>query len=287
MATASAQRIIQEGIARLQAVGMGHVRHEVEWLLSRLVGARPLELYLRDAPIPTPTVERFFSQIDARAAGIPLQYLLGEAEFFGERFAVSPGVFIPRPETEVIVDAALGFLRERERRLGRPLQLLDLGTGTGCIAVTLARALPTCVVVGVEVSWVALRAARQNVHRHGLSARIRLVQGRWGAPLRGGFDGLIANPPSVPSGQVDHLPLDVRREPRVSLDGGPDGMRELASLMEQAPRLVRGGGVVAFECGEDEVSELVRAASAASWVEAVAPIRDLSNRPRGALIHLR
>ncbi|MBI2104751.1 MAG: peptide chain release factor N(5)-glutamine methyltransferase [Candidatus Omnitrophica bacterium] len=276
------RRLVREGARRLQAAGLAHGRYEAEWLLGRLTGTSPLELYLRgegEEP-PAPIAERFLSQIDARAAGTPFQYLLGEAEFCGQPFAVRPGVFIPRPETEAVVEAALRALRERQRRAGASLRLLDLGTGSGCIAVTLARALPACVVVGVELSWEALCVARQNVLRHGLASRVQLVQGRWTQPLRGAFDGVVANPPYIPSAQVDHLPLDVRQEPRASLDGGGDGMRDLSELMRQAPRLLAPGGVLALECGEEQTAPL---AAAAGWARDVSPLRDLAQRPRGIL----
>ena len=282
--TAPTRFLLAEGARRLQAAGRDHARHEAEWLLSRLVGVTPLELHLQDTPIPQDTAEQFLSHLEARASGVPLQYLLGEAEFFGERFVVRPGVFIPRPETEAVVEAALQDLREIARRLGRPLRLLDLGTGSGCIAVTLARALPTCVVVGVEVSWDAVCVARHNVLRHGLLSRVRLVQGCWGEPIGGGFDGVLSNPPYVPAARVDHLPFDVRQEPRVSLDGGADGMRALLRLMTDAPRLVAPGGVLALECGEEQVKALIRAAVSASWVETARPIDDLAGRPRGVVI---
>ena len=280
----AARALVREGAARLQGAGLAHARAEAEWLLARLVGAGPLELYLREEALPPRIAERFRSQIDARAAGEPLQYLLGEADFFGQPFLVRPGVFIPRPETEAVVEQALRALRARQERVGRPLRLLDLGTGSGCIAVTLARALPACVLLGVELSWEALCVARQNVLRHGLASRVQVVQGRWTEPLRGTFDGVIANPPYVPSATVDHLPLDVRREPRASLDGGDDGMRDLAEVMAQAPRLLGPGGVLALECGEEQVAPLAAAATAAGWAQTVTPLRDLGQRPRGVLM---
>jgi release factor glutamine methyltransferase len=264
---------------------MEHARFEAGWLLGQLVGSTPLEVYLEETCISEQTVERFFSKIEARASGIPLQYLLGEAEFFGERFSVTPGVFIPRPETETIVEKALQALQARQAQLGRSLRLLDLGTGSGCIAVTLARALPACVVVGVELSWVALRSAQENVRWHELSARVHLVQGQWVEPVRGAFDGIISNPPYVPSAQVDHLPLDVRQEPRISLDGGENGMRDLCHQIAQVPRVLAPGGIVVLECAEEQAAELMRVVATAAWVESVNALCDLATRPRGILIH--
>ncbi len=276
--------LVREGIARLGAAGIEHARQEAEWLLGRLLGAKPFELYVEEREVPGPMVDHFFAQLDARARGIPLQYLLGEVEFLGDRLSVGPGVFIPRPETEAVVEAALGPLRAIAARAARPLRLLDLGTGSGCIAVALAKRLPACFVVGLDVSWCAVCIAQRNVRRHGLEAVVRLIQGRWTEALGGTFDGIISNPPYVASAQVDRLPLDVRREPRISLDGGADGLRDLWQLMDQVPRVLAPGGLLVLECAEEHVDVLVRAASAASWVERVSPVQDLAGRPRGILV---
>jgi release factor glutamine methyltransferase len=280
--------LIREGARRLEAAGLDNNQHEAEWLLAHLLGIPALELHLwPERDLPPPLIKHFFSCIAQRAVGTPLQYLLGETEFFGAAFAVEPGVFIPRPETEAVMERALEALRRLVGKDRRPLRLLDLGTGSGCIAVTLARELSPCLVVGVELSWETLSTARRNVRRHGVEREVRLVQGCWTDPLRGMFDGMVSNPPYVPSGQVDRLPLDVRREPRLSLDGGPDGMCALAQVLAEAPRVLRPGGVFALECGEEQVERLARLAAEAVWVEAAKPIRDLAGRPRGMLITRR
>jgi release factor glutamine methyltransferase len=280
----STRQVLNEGAQRLKDAGLEHARYEAEWLLGRLIGASPLEVYLREHDLTAHTTSHFFSQIEARASGVPFQYLLGEAEFFGERFLVRPGVFIPRPETEAIVERALQALRGRMGALGRALRVMDLGTGSGCIAVTLARELPTCVVVGVELSWEALRVARTNVLRHGLEKRLHLIQGRWLESFHGSVDGIVANPPYIPSARIDHLPLDVRQEPRISLDGGADGMRDLLFLLSEAPQVLAPGGVMVLESGEDQVGPLVQAARAEQWVGRVVPLQDLAKRPRGVLV---
>lgn len=277
--------LLRVGIERLQSSGVEQARQEAEWLLSQLVGVPRLELYLERAAVSPQTIKRFFAQVEARCCGVPLQYVLREAQFFGERFTVAPGVFIPRPETETMVDAALKVLRPKALQSARPLRLLDLGTGSGCIALTLARSLPACLVVGVELSWTALQVAADNVRRHRLTSQVQLVHSWWLEALRGPFDALVANPPYVPSAQVDRLPLDVRHEPRMSLDGGDDGMRDLRHLMAQAPNVLAPGGLAVFECGENQVSLLVDAAHAASWVASVIALEDLAQRPRGVLIH--
>jgi release factor glutamine methyltransferase len=132
---------------------------------------------------------------------------------------------------------------------------------------------------------MALCAARRNALRHGVAGRIRWVQGHWADALDGPFDGIVSNPPYVPTARVDRLPPDVRQEPRLSLDGGRDGLALLRRLLREAPRLLTPGGILACECGEDQVTRLVRMAGGLRWTQRVRPLRDLAGRPRGALIH--
>lgn len=277
--------LIADGAERLRSAGIGSARQEAEWLLSALLDLPPLDIYLCEVELSASVEARFLAQLDARASGVPLQYLTGRTEFFGARFAVESGVFIPRPETEAIVEAALGALRRRQRAANRPLRLVDAGTGSGCIAVTLARELPACLLTAIELSWTSLCIARRNILQHKVEQRVQLVQGRWLAPMCGGVDGIISNPPYVPSEDMDRLPLDVRREPCMSLDGGAEGMRDVWSLIEETPRVLLPGGVLALECGEEQVPRLVERLAASAWVKSVIPVADLAGRPRGVLAH--
>ena len=286
----TARQLIGQGAQRLRRGNTADetawrdlAQREAEWLLSRLTGCAVADLYLGGAPINAQIREAFLSRIMQRAEGAPLQYLLGDAGFRGLTLAVAPGVFIPRPETETVVEAALeAFGRLAEQRRS-PLQLLDLGTGSGCIAVALARALPACHVVAVELSWDAVRIACANVRRHGLAERVHVVQGRWAEPLRGAFDGIVSNPPYIPSDEIDRLPFDVRREPRVSLDGGPDGLRDLRAVAAQSRDRLATGGVLALECGEEHVDPLQREIRAAGWAAEITPLKDLAGCARGLL----
>jgi len=280
--TSAVSALLEEGTRRLTHAGLGTARQEVAWLLRGLLKVSLPEVYLYDAPIPLSVVERFRAALAQRAGGTPLQYVLGEAEFYGNPFAVSAGVFIPRPETESLVEAFLEAFRQRGAA-PHGLRFLDLGTGTGCIAITLAQQLPTCVVVGLEVSCHALRIAQTNVRRYGLQDRVRLVRGSWTAALRGAFDGIISNPPYIPSGDVDCLPSEVRCEPRLSLDGGRGGLRDLARVLEEAPRLLAPDGLLVMECGEEHVPVLVQRLRQSTWVRRATPLDDLAGRARGVL----
>jgi release factor glutamine methyltransferase len=278
----SIRLLLEDATQTLAAAGIGAARREAEWLLSHAMGCSPLELYLGDGRLAREALVRFLAQVKRRAGGVPLQYLLGEAECCGVRVAVEPGVFIPRPETESVIEAFIGALGRPTRRL----RLLDLGTGSAGIALALAQRLPTCVIVGVELSWLALQAARRNIVRHQLAPRIHLVHGRWLTAVRGLFDGIIANPPYVPTAEVARLPFEVRQEPSLSLDGGPDGMRDLIEIIAAVPRALADGGVVALECGETQAPPLMRAAAVALPAARLRVVYDLAGRRRGVLAQL-
>ena len=284
MSHATVTDLLRDGTSRLAKAGVDRARVEAEWLLADLLHTSPLTLQLDGAAVPFDAREQYWLHIARRAQGIPLQYVTGRAAFFDLLFDVEPGVFIPRPETEAVVERALEALRARQAGLGRGLRMVDVGTGSGCIAATLARALPACLVVGIEVSWSALLVAQRNLKRHGLLDRVRVVQGRWLEPILVRVDAIVSNPPYVPTDQVDRLPLTVRQEPRVSLDGGADGLRDVNRLLAAAPDHLQSRGLLIMECGEEQAVPLGRRATALPWVASVALVRDLAGRPRGLII---
>ena len=281
---ASVRQLIVAGAARLERSGVLHARHEAEWVLEHLLGLRGPQLYLSQGPVDATRHRIFWETLEQRAQGAPLQYVLGETEFYGVSLAVGPGVFIPRPETERVVESALEVLRQAA---GRPLHLLDAGTGSGAIAIALARQLETCVVVGVELSWDALHLARRNIQRHKLMDRVRLIQGDWLQPVCGPFDALVCNPPYIASGELERLPADVRREPRASLDGGADGLGALRELVASAPRVLAPGGWLVMECGETQLEALCRLVEIGGWAHPSRVVRDLAGRPRGLVVRRR
>ena len=280
------ENLIRWAIEKLEAARLESPRSDVQWLLAHLLSKKPTELYLHEDPVSGEIVEVFERQVTERAPGRPLHYLLGTADFCGASFIVEPGVFIPRPETEAVVAEAIRHLRTMEQELNRPLKLVDACTGSGCIAVALARALPTCTVTAIEVSWNAIFVALQNIRQHQLSTRVQVICGKWLEPLRtdSGIDGIVANPPYVPSHRIESLPLDVQQEPRMSLDGGTDGLRDVRRILRDAPRVLRTGGIIIFECGEDQVELMQAQASTWPWVARIDRIHDLAGRLRGCVI---
>ncbi len=202
-----------------------------------------------EAELEPGAAEGFDQRIARRAAGEPIAYLLGEREFWSLTFTVSPDVLIPRPETEGLVRAALDHLRATAATEPR---VLDLGTGSGCVAVALAHERPDAHVTAVESAGPALGIARANAARHG-TVNVEFLDGSWFAPLGARrFDVIVSNPPYIASGDPHLAEGDVRFEPAGALDGGPDGLEALREIASGTPHHLEPGGLVAVEHGMDQ-----------------------------------
>jgi release factor glutamine methyltransferase len=273
---ASALRAAQEALAALPSP-----RSDAEELLGRLLGLTRAGLHLDGARVLTDAeATRFDGWLARRAAHEPVQYITGRAAFRGLDLAVGPGVLVPRPETEGLVEAVLGVLREA----GWPApRVLDLGTGSGAVALAVAAEWPAAALTATDASPAALERARANAAALGLADRVRFVPGRWfeavGADER--FEVVVSNPPYVAADEWDALPRDVRDfEPREALLAGPRGLDDLRVIAGDAPAHLAPGGLLALELAE------ARAGEVAAWflcsplwcgVE-VRP--DLAGRPR-------
>jgi release factor glutamine methyltransferase len=222
---------------------------------------------------------RLDALVAQRALGHPVAYLLGRREFYGRDFEVGPDVLIPRPETETLVEAALEILRRPRAPLdsrtgGNPPTLLDLGTGSGAIAVTLACERPDVRIVATDASEAALALASANARRHGCEDRIELVRGSWYDAVPGRrFDLIVANPPYVAAGDVHLGRGDLRFEPPGALtDGSADGLASIRAIVAGAPAHLAADGALLFEHGYDQ-------AGAASALLARAGFAQLVSRP--------
>jgi len=198
---------------------------EDEIILTHILPCQPINLLLNKPALTVFQKEQFENYRRRRAAGEPLQYILGTCNFMGLELAVNPAVLIPRPETEQLVDAALKYFKG-----GRAL---DLGTGCGNIAIALAKFVPQSQIVSIDNSVQALEVARANARYHGVENRIEFIQADMAVSLRGAkrrsndtilFDLIISNPPYIPTDQLRCLPRDVQNEPAIALDGGEDGL---------------------------------------------------------------
>ena len=231
-----------------------------------------------DAELDGPARARFEDLWHRRRAGEPVAYLTGEREFHGLSFAVGPGVLIPRPETELLVDSALEHLPA-----GRHALAGDLGTGSGAVAVALAFRRPLLRVVATDLSMAALEIARGNASRLGVADRCSFVEGDWCAALAGGvFDALVSNPPYIAEDDPHLDQGDLRFEPRVALTSGPEGLDALTHIIRSAGRHLRAGGHLLLEHGYDQ-GEAVRTRLAMAGFAGIETRRDLAGIERVTL----
>ena len=239
-----------------QTLGKAEIRRPVwtaEQLLASQLGCLPLDLHLENPKVLPEQAVWFRSDVAARANGVPLQYLLGSAAFYGREFSVGPGVFIPRPETEILIDVILNVVASlasggAKQSLTDPPTVVDIGTGSGAIALTLALERPGLRLFGVDFSWQALTFARGNAARH--QGSIGWIQGDLLRCLRpGSVDLLIANLPYLDPAQSPEWPRELAWEPWLALDGGKGGVERIEQLLEQAHSVVRPRGQVVLEIG--------------------------------------
>jgi release factor glutamine methyltransferase len=220
-------------------------RLEAEVLLAHVLGSTRTALLTHPERILTASqLTNYQALVRRHASGYPLPYLTGLTEFYGLEFEVTPEVLIPRPETEKLVDLA---------RARQPTAIVDVGTGSGCIAASLAVHLRHATVCAIEISPATLAVARRNVERHGVADRVQLMVGDVLNPRPAPADLIVSNPPYVRTGDCASLPISVRNhEPRPALDGGPDGLAVIRQLLAQAPAVLRPGGRILIEIGADQ-----------------------------------
>jgi len=224
-------------------------RASAELLLGHVLGLDRLSLYLNaERPLEAGELERFSKCLERRLRMEPVQYITGTQEFWSLSFTVTPDVLIPRPETELLVEALLGFARETGPK---QMRLMDVGTGAGAIAIAAAREVPKVLVVAGDLSLAALEVARENARRHQVSGRILfLCTDLFSGLGRTFFDAVVTNPPYVKSSDFPLLPREIREyEPRHALDGGKDGLQTARAVIDQAPDFLRSGGILALEMG--------------------------------------
>ncbi|MFN0072085.1 MAG: peptide chain release factor N(5)-glutamine methyltransferase [Chloroflexota bacterium] len=217
-----------------------------------------------------------------RTRGEPMAYILGQREFFGISYYVDSRVLIPRPETEVLVERVLDLARHHTT----PLRIVDVGTGSGAIALTLAHHLPLAQVIAVDCSRDALNVAISNAHQLGLEDRVSFVQGDLLTWLSGSANIIVANLPYIPTDRMDSLPQDVREhEPHGALDGGPGGLTLNLRLIQQASSRLMPGDHLLAECEPDQISRLAEAARSVMPGSAIESISDGYNHAR--FIHIK
>jgi release factor glutamine methyltransferase len=277
--------VIRWTVARFTERALATPRLDAELLVAHALGLPRVQLYVQfDRPLVPDELGAIRALIKRRQAGESVAYLVGKKEFWGLDFAVDARVLVPRPDTETLIEEARERLGERVGGAGlrpaepvaggdghpstvpevvAPLRLADLGTGSGAIALTLAKLFPQAVVFATDFSPAALEVARANAERLGLA--VTFAEGDLAAPLaaEAPFSLIAANLPYIPSSEMATLPPEVKSEPALALDGGPDGLDLVRRLVSQAPALLAGGGALVLEIGAGQAgatAELLRAA---------------------------
>ncbi|GAB7025897.1 peptide chain release factor N(5)-glutamine methyltransferase [Geotalea toluenoxydans] len=230
--------------------GVENARLESEWMLCAVLGLDRMGLYVNfDKPLTPKELADYRGMIARRGRREPLQYILGSQEFMGLDFAVTPAVLIPRHDTEVLVN-------ETVKRAGKTSSILDVGTGSGCISISLAKALPGAAITGVDTSVDALAVAEKNCNTHGVA--VKLLHGSLFEPVQGQqFHMVVSNPPYIPSDDLKTLQPEVRDyEPAGALDGGKDGLDFYRQIVAAATDYLVCGGWLLLEVGIDQAEQV-------------------------------
>ncbi len=265
MSPSIAQAIL-EGANKLRKAGVPDERREAGSLLMYVLDRdRGYILTHAEDQLTNEQIEKFSASLDARAQGKPLQYITGCQEFFGLEFEVNSDVLIPRPETELLIEAALALVSANEEPF-----ICDVGTGSGCIVVTLLHKLPRARAMALDISTAALAVAERNANRHGVRDRLSLVTSNCFAglgPASGpAFDLIVSNPPYVAEGAIDGLQREVRDfEPRAALIAGEDGLSVIRRLLIESRDYLKSGGFLIFEIGFDQHDAVKQFSDQNSW----------------------
>lgn len=263
----------------LRRNGVEDAMVHAELILGHLLSLSRAQLHLDGGQgVPAATVQAFEGMVARRAVGEPVQYVVGETEFYGLPFTCDRRALIPRPETELLVEGALAFARQAE---GRPFSLCDLGTGSGCISVSVAANAPNVSIVAVDLYPGALELARHNASRHGVSNRIDFRTSDLFASVPESFDLIAANLPYVPSVDRSVLQREVRDwEPASALFAGTDGLEFLEPAIRQAPDRLWPGGHLMLEIGLGQLASVMGLIQATARFKEVTHRADLQGHPR-------
>ncbi|MFO0600087.1 MAG: peptide chain release factor N(5)-glutamine methyltransferase [Myxococcaceae bacterium] len=251
-----------------------------EILLGHVLALPRVKLYMDlERPLSKDELATYRGLIQRRLGGEPTQYLVGFREFYGRRFTVDARVLIPRPETELLVEAAL-----RDVKKDAPTRVLDLCTGSGCVAVSIAAERPQASVWATDLMPGALEVAKANALNLGVDGRVTFFQGDLFAPVPEGatFDVIVSNPPYVKSAEIAVLQREVQKEPREALDGGADGLQVLQRVIDGAKPRLKPGGLLALEIGEDQGAAVAELLTRAGYRD-VKVEKDLARHDRLAL----
>jgi release factor glutamine methyltransferase len=262
MSGATVRSLLLAAEQRLAAVGVPSARLDAKLLLADALDVEPSWLFTHHDFVIEDAAP-FLTHLERREKREPVSHILGKREFWSREFIVGPAVLDPRPDSETLIAAILKRLPDHQA----PLRLLDLGTGSGCLLLTLLGELPKARGLGIDQSAIALEVARNNAERLGLAERAQFQEGDWNKELvLSKFDIIISNPPYIPSADIAMLEPEVRLyEPLAALDGGEDGLNAYRTIIDQLPGLLKLDGLIAFEMGIGQDHALAHLLEAAGF----------------------
>lgn len=277
---------LQWGVKALRQGGVEDARIEAECLIGHILGFSRAKLYTEwEGEIPRSKHCSFVALIERRLLGEPLAYLTGHREFYGLDFLVDHRVLIPRPESELLVELALQHLESRGQA-SAPSILADVGTGSGALAIALAKQTPYSQVFATDISADALEVAAINCRTHGVQDRVTLLHGDLLQPLPGPVDVVVSNPPYIVESDFEALPREIREyEPILALDGGHDGLATIRRLLPQAIEKLKLDGALFMEIGYDQRAEARRLAEILYPDASIGVELDLAGRDRVLTVH--
>jgi release factor glutamine methyltransferase len=268
----------------LEISGVPQADLEAKWILKSVLGVSDADFITGTGTVSQEQTEKIEAVAKRRVTGEPLSRIFGEKEFWGRAFKIGPDTLDPRSDTETLIRVTLEILTKKfhvkQTNDPKAAEILDLGTGSGCILVTLLAELPQSYGVGVDFSFETLKIASHNAKTHGVSQRIGLICGDWAASIDQKFDLVVSNPPYIRSSAIPELDKEVRNhDPILALDGGEDGLDAYKKIISQFPHILKPGGTALFEIGFDQADDLARL-SRLPWIREFYTHTDYAGRPR-------
>ncbi len=270
----------------MKEVGIYSAAAEVEIIMEYLLEVDRLQIYLHGAElIDEKILGRFEDIIKKRETRYPLQYILGEAYFYGRRFVISPDVMVPTPETELLCELAISYIKNE--KIMAP-EILDIGVGSGVISVTMAAELPNAKITAVDLSEGAIKIARENARDHVVNTQIEFLQSDCFKNIKkhNRFDLILSNPPYISESEYNDLPPEVLADPKISLVSGEAGMDMIKQLILQAPEYLKPNGRLMFEIGYNQAELVSHASEKDLRYRSLAIMRDLNDVDRVAILSI-
>ncbi len=269
--------LIQKTTAFFEKAGVPDPRLDVELMLAHVLELKRMDLYLQfERQLTEPELDRLRPLVKRRAAREPLQHILEKTDFCGLEIRCTPQALIPRPETELVVQRVIQLLANKS-----PATILDVGTGSGAIALAVAHACPSVALVASDLSEDALALARANAEKAGLQQRVEFRCGNLFEMIAPGekFDLIASNPPYIPSGEIATLQPEVQHDPPLSLDGGADGLDIIRGLIVQSANFLKEDGWLVLEIGQNQASSVRQLLEENGWIK-IEIVNDLQGIPR-------